>query len=30
MTMTPPRADIFRRLAFDNLHWPGWTFEAAM
>lgn len=30
MTMTPPRADIFRRLAFSNLHWPGWTFEAAM
>lgn len=30
MTMTPPRDDIFRRLAFSSLYWPGWSFEAAM
>lgn len=30
MSMTPPRAEIFHRLAFSNLHWPGWTFDAAM
>jgi len=23
-------ADIQRRIAFTSLHWPGWTFEAAI
>ncbi|MDH6185512.1 hypothetical protein [Polaromonas sp. CG_23.6] len=33
MTTRPhdaPVPTVYRRLAFTTLHWPGWSFEAAM
>lgn len=26
----PPITDSHRRAAFEAMHWPGWTYEAAM